>query len=117
MRDYTRIYIDGAWSSRSAERLSTQLILLLSVPPARLRFVRQPMLIVRRGGPKSVQQFSCSSRQERIDLMSSILGVYVKRQVDLADVLTEELGAPLGTCKTERKRFTEGLVRRDIRQK
>jgi aldehyde dehydrogenase (NAD+) len=39
--------------------------------------------------------FSRTSRQERIDLLSSILAVYSKRHADLAAAVTEELGAPI----------------------
>ena len=38
--------------------------------------------------------YSRTSRQQRIDLLSSILATYGKRHTDLADALTEELGAP-----------------------
>ena len=44
---------------------------------------------------RALVSFSHSSRQERLDLLSSILGVYVKRQDELAEAaLTDELGAP-----------------------
>ncbi len=95
MRDYTKAYIDGVWTkplggkvidviNPATERSAGQITLAtvadvdLAVAAARRAFV----------------SFSRASRQERLDLLESILGVYVKRQNDLADALTEELGAP-----------------------
>src|ERR1700730_14256353 len=95
MRDYTRIYIDGAWVkpldgkiidiiNSATERPAGQITLCTAADVDRAVEAARKASIT----------FSRSSRQERLDLLSSILGVYTKRQDDLADVLTEELGAP-----------------------
>ena len=95
MRDYTRIYIDGAW----AKPLDGKIIDIIN--PATERPAGQITLCSAADVDRAVEaarkafiSFSRSSRQERLDLLSGILGVYAKRQDDLADVLTEELGAP-----------------------
>jgi aldehyde dehydrogenase (NAD+) len=95
IRDYTRIYIDGAW----VEPLDGKIIDIIN--PASERPAGQITLCTAADVDRAVAaarkafiSFSRSSRQERLDLLSSILGVYAKRQNDLADVLTEELGAP-----------------------
>jgi aldehyde dehydrogenase (NAD+) len=95
IRDYTRIYIDGAWVqpldgkiidiiNPATERPAGQITLCTAAD------VDRAVAVAR----KAFTSFSRSSRQERVDLLSSILGVYAKRQDDLADALTEELGAP-----------------------
>src|SRR5262245_39182423 len=48
---------------------------------------------------KGVIGFSRSTRQERLDLLNRILGVYAGRQDELADALTEELGLPKKLAK------------------
>ena len=95
IRDYTRIYIDGAWVqpldgkiidiiNPATERPAGQITLCTAAD------VDRAVAVAR----KAFTSFSRSSRQERVDLLSSILGVYAKREDDLADALTEELGAP-----------------------
>jgi len=93
MRDYTRIYIDGAW----VKPLDGKIIDVIN--PATESPAGQIMLCTAADVDRAVDAarkafigFSCSSRQERVDLLSSILGLYAKRQADLADLLTEELG-------------------------
>ena len=98
MRDYTRIYIDGAW----VKPLDGKIIDVIN--PATESPAGQIMLCTAADVDRAVDAarkafigFSCSSRQERVDLLSSILGLYAKRQADLADLLTEELGRRLQT--------------------
>src|SRR5262249_38925849 len=95
MRNYTRIYIDGAWVkpldgkileviNPATERPAGQITLCTSAD------VDRAVAAAR----KAFTSFSRTSRQERLDLLSSILGVFAKRQDDLTDALIEELGTP-----------------------
>ncbi|WP_316186738.1 MULTISPECIES: aldehyde dehydrogenase family protein [unclassified Bradyrhizobium] len=95
MRNYTRFYIDGDW----VEPLGGNAIHVIN--PAN----EQPAGLITLGTAADVDRavkaartafasFSRSSRQERIDILSSILNVYAKRHADLGAALTEELGAP-----------------------
>jgi len=95
MRHYTRIYIDGAW----VKPLEGKTIEVIN--PATECPVGHITLCTSADVDRAVEAarkafitFSRSSRQERLDLLSLILEVYTKRQDDLADALTEELGAP-----------------------
>jgi aldehyde dehydrogenase (NAD+) len=95
MRDYTKLYINGEWVGP----LGGQIVDVIN--PA----TEQPAGQITLATPADVDRavaaarnafpgFSRSTRTERLDLLQSILGVYVKRQDDLAGALTEEMGAP-----------------------
>ena len=95
MRDYTRIYIDGAWVNPLDGKIIDVINPATECPAGQITLctaadVDRAVEAAR----KAFISFSHSSRQERLDLLSSILGVYATRQDDLAEVLTEELGAP-----------------------
>ena len=95
MRNYTKFYIDGRWVDASGRptldvvnpateavagriALGTAADIDLAVAASRAAF----------------RSFSRSTRQERLDLLGSILQSYLARRQDLADALVEELGAP-----------------------
>ncbi|SPP92908.1 aldehyde dehydrogenase family protein [Bradyrhizobium vignae] len=96
MRDYTKLYIDGAWTASlgghavevinpATEKAAGKITLATAADVDRA-------VIAARSAFKT---FSRTSRQERIDLLSSILSVYGKRHADLAAAVSEELGAPI----------------------
>ncbi len=96
MKDYTKLYIDGAWVA-PLTGVSTMDV----INPA----TEQPVGLISLGGiddldlavsaaRKAFRTFSRTTRAERLELLQSILGEYAKRQDDLADAMTEELGAP-----------------------
>lgn len=100
MRDYTQIYINGAWVTPAAgtvidivnpatERPAGQITLCT---PAE---VDEAVAAAR----KAFISFSRSTRQERLDLLHRTLGIYARRQDELADALTEELGLPKKLAK------------------
>lgn len=100
MRNYTNIYIDGSWvASTSGEVIDV-------TNPATEQLAGQ----IASGNAADVDRavaaarsafrtFSKTTRQERIDLLSSVLSAYAGRHQDLADALVEELGAPAKFAK------------------
>jgi aldehyde dehydrogenase (NAD+) len=95
MREYLKFYIDGQWvdplrpnafdvENPATEQVSGQISLGsaddvdVAVKAARRAF----------GG------WSQSTREERLDLLQAILAEYQKRADDLAEAITEEIGAP-----------------------
>src|SRR5262249_32934941 len=95
MRDYTKIYIDGAWVASTSDEV------IDVINPATEQLVGQ----IASGNKADVDRavvaarstfrmFSKTTRQERTDLLNSVLSAYVGRRQDLADALVEELGAP-----------------------
>lgn len=47
----------------------------------------------------SFASYSLTSRQERLDLLESILAVYTRRADEMADAISREMGAPLGFAR------------------
>ena len=95
MRDYLQFYIDGRWVDPASPRtldvenpateevcgrisLGSAADVDLAVAAARRAFV----------------SWSRTGRHERIDLLQAIVSEYERRAGDLADAVTEEMGAP-----------------------
>lgn len=96
MRDYTKLYIDGAWR----EPLDGAVVDLTD--PATGEVSGRVAL----GGESDVDlavaaanrafpSFSRTTRQERIDLLERIADEYERRAEDMAQAVTAELGCPL----------------------
>jgi aldehyde dehydrogenase (NAD+) len=95
MREYLKFYIDGNWvdpvepkvldvDNPATEEVSGQIALGSAAD------VDKAVKAARR----AFAGWSQSSREERVDLLQAILAEYSKRAVDLADAVTEEMGAP-----------------------
>jgi aldehyde dehydrogenase (NAD+) len=95
MRDYLKFYINGAWVEPTTPRK------LAVINPA----TEEVCGHVSNGSAADVDKavaaartafetFSRTSREERIDLMERILAEYQKRFGDIAQAITEEMGAP-----------------------
>src|SRR5690349_17111658 len=95
MREYLKFYIDGQWvdpvepksldvDNPTTEQVSGRIALGAqadvdkAVKAARKAFIT----------------WSQTSREERLDVLQAILAEYQKRTADLADAVTEEMGAP-----------------------
>ena len=48
---------------------------------------------------RAFETFSTTSREERIDLLQSILDVFVRRSDEVAEAIMDEMGAPWGLAK------------------
>jgi aldehyde dehydrogenase (NAD+) len=95
--DHARqFYINGQW----VEPLTSDTLAVIN--PA----TEQPVETIAMGGPDDVdaavaaakaafESFSQTTKDERLALLDSILGVYMSRMEDLAQVITAEVGAPL----------------------
>ena len=89
-------YVNGAW----ADPLEPALVDVID-PSTEEAFTQIAV-----GGPADVDRavaaaksafasFSRTTRQERLDLLRGILAEYNKRRHDIAEVLSQEMGAPL----------------------
>jgi len=95
MREYLKFFIDGAWVD------PVELRPLEVINPATEEVCGRIALGSAADVDKAVKaarkafaSFSRTSRDERVDLLRSIAAEYQKRFSDLADAVTEEMGAP-----------------------
>ena len=96
MRDYLKFYIDGQWvdpiTPKTAEVINpaTEAVsgtISLGSPAD----VDKAVAAARR----AFATFGESSVQERIDLLEAIIAEYLRRERELGEAVTEEMGAPL----------------------
>ena len=98
MREYRRFYIDGAWigpaAGRSFEVVNPATEAVVAVISLGDRAdVDRAVAAARR----AFESFSRSPREERIALLERIIEAWKLRLDDLAQAITEEMGAPLAT--------------------
>jgi aldehyde dehydrogenase (NAD+) len=95
MRDYLNFYIDGAWVAPATPRT------LDVINPANETVAGHISL----GGQEDVNRavaaakrafatFGRTSRAERLDLLHRVIAAYEKRMGEMAEAITEEMGAP-----------------------
>ncbi|QKG19780.1 aldehyde dehydrogenase family protein [Actinomadura verrucosospora] len=95
-----QFYIGGQWV---APRTDTTLEV---INPA----TEQPITSIAMGGAADVdaavaaakeafETFSLTSKQERLDLLDAIIAVYGRRMEELADIISQEMGAPLSLAR------------------
>ena len=95
MRQYTEFYIDGKWVSPAAPRT------IEVINPA----TEKPAGVISLGAAADVDlavaaaqrafaSFAFSTREDRLDLLARIVEVYKRRYNDMAEAITEEMGAP-----------------------
>jgi aldehyde dehydrogenase (NAD+) len=95
MRDYLKFYIDGAWVDPVEPR--TIEVVDPATEAAAGRISLGTAADVDRAAHAARRAFgswSLTSREERLELLQNILAEYTARQADLAQAITEEMGAP-----------------------
>jgi aldehyde dehydrogenase (NAD+) len=101
MRQYTDFYIDGKWVAPSAPRTldvinpatenAAGVISLGSAADVDLAVA---------AAQRAFASFAFSTREERLDLLARIVDVYKRRYNDMAEAITEEMGAPKALSQT-----------------
>jgi aldehyde dehydrogenase (NAD+) len=95
MREYLKFYIDGKWvdpsesNSLDVDNPATEQV-AGKIALGAAADVDKAVKAAR----KAFVSWSQSSREERLDVLQAILAEYQKRAADLADAVTEEMGAP-----------------------
>src|SRR5580692_10116603 len=95
MREYLKFYIDGSWvdplrpnsfdvENPATEQVSGQISLGSAAD----------VDVAVNAARRAFTSWSQSTREQRLDLLEAILAEYSKRAGDLADAVTEEMGAP-----------------------
>jgi len=95
MRDYPKFYIDGAWLEPATANIQ------LAINPATEqtcgKISHGSSTDVNRAAAVASQAFRSYSRTsipQRVELLQSIAAEYERRLTDIADAITEEMGAP-----------------------
>ena len=95
MRDYLKFYIDGKWVDPVAAKQ------LDVINPANEEVCGHISMgasadvdAAVAAAKKAFETFQFSTREERMDLLARIIDEYKKRYGDMADAITEEMGAP-----------------------
>ncbi|MFA1541829.1 aldehyde dehydrogenase family protein [Actinomadura monticuli] len=95
-----QFYIGGQWVAPRTDRT------IEVINPA----TEQPITSIAMGGADDVdaavaaakdafESYSLTTKQERLDLLDSVISVYGRRLEDLADVISQEMGAPLSLAR------------------
>jgi aldehyde dehydrogenase (NAD+) len=95
MREYVKFYIDGRWvdpvrpNTLDVENPATEQVTgKISIGSA------ADVDVAVRAARRAFAGWSQSGREERLDLLAAILGEYQKRAGELAEAVSEEMGAP-----------------------
>jgi acyl-CoA reductase-like NAD-dependent aldehyde dehydrogenase len=98
MRDYRKFYIDGEW----VEAAEPQTLDVAN--PATEAVAGVISLGTRTDADRAVaaarrafESFSQTTREERVALLAKVIEVYKRRMDDMAQAISEEMGAPLAT--------------------
>ncbi len=95
MREYLKFYIDGQWvdpieaktldvDNPTTEQVSGRIAIGSAADVDKAV----------RGARKAFATWSQTSREERLDILQAIQAEYQKRSADIADAISEEMGAP-----------------------
>ncbi|NNL87680.1 MAG: aldehyde dehydrogenase family protein [Marinicaulis sp.] len=95
MRDYTQFYIGGEWVAPSGSE-TMDVINPASELKAGAIALGQAADIDRavEAASAAFPAFARTSRQDRVELLNNVAAEYQKRLSDMADAITEEMGAP-----------------------
>ena len=95
MREYLKFYIDGRWvdplrpNTFDVENPATEQVSgKISLGSA------DDVNVAVKAARRAFASWSQSTREERLDLLQAILAEYQRRAADLAEAVTEEIGAP-----------------------
>ena len=95
MRDCTKFYIDGKW--HTPEDVETMDVINPATEEvcARISLGDQGHVDgAASAATRAFESYGLSSRNERVDLFESAIAEYKKRYNDIADAISEEMGAP-----------------------
>ncbi len=95
MRDYLKFYIDGAWVDPVVPRTLDVINPATEAVAGRISLgsaadVDRAAAAARR----AFASFSLTTREQRLDLLAAVLAEFEKRYADVAQAITEEMGAP-----------------------
>jgi aldehyde dehydrogenase (NAD+) len=101
MRDYLNFYIDGAWAPPATPHTLDVINPATEAVAGRISLgaeadVNRAVAAAKR----AFTSFSRTSREDRLDLLNRIIAAYERRMGEMADAITEEMGAPTWLSKS-----------------
>jgi aldehyde dehydrogenase (NAD+) len=101
MRDYLNFYIDGAWVPPAAPKTLDVINPATEAVAGRISLgAQEDVNRAVAAAKRAFTSFSRSSREDRLDLLNRIIAAYERRMGDMADAITEEMGAPIWLSKS-----------------
>ncbi len=96
MRDYVKFYIDGQWVDPAEGLLPLEVINPATEGVAGRIALGSAADVDRavKAAQKAFPSWSSTSREDRIQILEQIVAEYQKRYGEMADAITEEMGAP-----------------------
>jgi aldehyde dehydrogenase (NAD+) len=101
MRDYLNFYIDGAWAPPATPNTLDVINPATEAVAGRISLgAQEDVNRAVAAAKRAFTTFSRTSREDRLDLLNRIIAAYEKRMGDMADAITEEMGAPTWLSKS-----------------
>ncbi len=100
MKDHLQFYIDGAWVPASGGR--TLEVVNPATEEAYARIALGETADVDKAvaaAKRAFGRFAHASRKERVELLESVIAVYKKRYDDIAEAISDEMGAPMSFAR------------------
>lgn len=96
MRSYEKCYINGEWVSPLTSKVWTLVNPATEEPFATVALAgAEDVDLAVKAARSAFRSYSNTSKAERVELLEAIIDCFVRREQDLADVVTLELGTPV----------------------
>jgi len=101
MRDMLQFYIDGKWVDPATPNTLDVINPATEEPCGRISLGSAADVDLAVAAAKRAEtDFAATSREQRIELLESVLSEFMKRYDDVAEAVMEEMGAPWGFAKS-----------------
>ncbi|MBS0420286.1 MAG: aldehyde dehydrogenase family protein [Proteobacteria bacterium] len=105
MRDYLKFYIDGVWVEPAKPRTLAVINPATGQEAGRISVAGAAEVdLAVRAARRAFGEWSLTSRQARIGALERIIAEYRRRSDEIADAITEEMGAPVALARNAQTR-------------
>jgi len=96
MNDKKKFYIDGAWTKADGERVRSIINPATETPIAEIALASAADLdTAAAAARRAFQDFSMTTVKERLARLQALRGIYKRRQAEMAETISAEMGAPV----------------------
>ena len=113
MRDYLKFYINGEWVDPAGTAKTLDVLNPATEAVAGRISLGSAEDVDRavKAAKAAFRSFSRTSRAERLELLQAILAEYMKRTGEMAEAITEEMGAPAWLAKSAQAAMDDAVKR------